>query len=186
MVMKQNSLKNLSIIILVLGLTLAYSIYEREKVVHLYNSDDKVLMVEKLPEFTFENLEGEKLTSIELEKSTDLLILHFWGTWCPPCIPEFPEFLKYAGKFEKMKKVKFVVVAVNDTKEAVKKFLRSTPVIPKNVVLAIDPKGEGMNSFGTVKVPETHYYLNGKSTKRFLGPQEWKNEFYDKFVKDVI
>ena len=28
-----------------------------------------------------------------------LVVLHFWGTWCPPCKAEFPEFAKLASQF---------------------------------------------------------------------------------------
>lgn len=28
-----------------------------------------------------------------------LVVLHFWGTWCPPCKTEFPEFAKLASQF---------------------------------------------------------------------------------------
>lgn len=184
--MANNSLKNLFIIIAVLAITAGYSYWERDKVIDLYNLDDNVLMVEKLPEFKFQDLEGNEILSSTLKEISPLLVIHFWGTWCPPCIPEFPEFIDYAEKMKKEDNVKFVVVAVNDKVEAVKRFIKRTPNISENVLIAVDPQGKGMEAFGTVKVPETHVYLNGRSAKRFLGPQKWQNEYYLKFLKDLI
>ncbi|MFN3193416.1 MAG: TlpA family protein disulfide reductase [Aureliella sp.] len=54
---------------------------------------------------------GEKLPLIDLQPLlyTDgplaneqlegkLVVLHFWGTWCPPCIAEYPEFAAFAER----------------------------------------------------------------------------------------
>ena len=184
--MKNNSIKNISIILGVLAITLAYSVYERNKVIDLYNLDDKVLMVSELPDFKFQSLQGEPILASDLKNKAPMLVIHFWGTWCPPCIPEFPEFIQLTQKLASEERVTFLIVAVNDEVPAVKKFLKRTPGIKDNVVLAVDPDSSGMNSFGTVKVPETHVYLQGKSVKRWLGPQEWQNQYYEKYISDLL
>ncbi len=185
--MENKSIKNFSIIIAVLAVTLLYSIYERNKVIDLYNTGgDDVIMVNNLPNFTFTDLEGNEVRASVLKEETPLLVIHFWGTWCPPCIPEFPEFIQLTQKMASEKRVKFLVVAVNDQVEAVEKFLKKTPGIKDNVILAVDPESKGMNLFGTVKVPETHVYLQGKSVKRWLGPQKWQNNYYFKYISDIL
>jgi thiol-disulfide isomerase/thioredoxin len=40
-----------------------------------------------------------------------VVVLHFWGTWCPPCRAEFPEFVKLAKKFENESRVAIVSVS---------------------------------------------------------------------------
>ncbi len=40
-----------------------------------------------------------------------VVLLHFWGTWCPPCRREFPEFVELAKKFEDESQVAIVSVS---------------------------------------------------------------------------
>lgn len=40
-----------------------------------------------------------------------LVVLHFWGTWCPPCQREFPEFAKLAAEFQGNDEVAIVSVS---------------------------------------------------------------------------
>lgn len=49
------------------------------------------------------------------------LFLNFWGTWCPPCREEWPMIQKlYEAKKDK---AAFVLIAMQDKEETVKKFL---------------------------------------------------------------
>lgn len=43
--------------------------------------------------------------------SGKVVVLHFWGTWCPRCRAEFPEFVKLAKKFENDSRVAIVSVS---------------------------------------------------------------------------
>ncbi len=40
-----------------------------------------------------------------------VVVLHFWGTWCPPCRLEFPEFVELGKKFENESQVAIVSVS---------------------------------------------------------------------------
>ena len=40
-----------------------------------------------------------------------LVLLHFWGTWCPPCRLEFPEFAELAKKFESDSRISILSVS---------------------------------------------------------------------------
>lgn len=55
---------------------------------------------------------GQKLPPIDLQPLLDgapplgteqmegkMVLLHFWGTWCPPCKEEFPEFANVCAEF---------------------------------------------------------------------------------------
>ena len=50
-----------------------------------------------------------------------IVFLNFWGTWCAPCRQEWPSI--EALYKSKNQKVKFVLIAMQDKEEAVKKFL---------------------------------------------------------------
>lgn len=40
-----------------------------------------------------------------------VIVLHFWGTWCPPCREEYPEFAKLAEKYASSSDVKILSVS---------------------------------------------------------------------------
>jgi hypothetical protein len=89
-----------------------------------------------------------------------------------------PAFLSFAEK-AKGKGVKFYLVAVGDDVNNVRKFLKKFPVIPENVVIALDLDNSIMDLFGTLKVPETFLFNSaGKHVNKFVGPQEWSQESY--------
>ncbi len=61
-------------------------------------------------------LDLQPLINVEAQPTNDSLtgkvvVLHFWGTWCPPCRAEFPEFVKLAKKFENEPRVAIVSVS---------------------------------------------------------------------------
>lgn len=184
------SLKNLFIILTVLALTYLLARYEYSKVSSLYTSPaaNEELMVESMPNFSFTDMKtGSRLTSQGLtQQGKNVVLVHFWGTWCAPCLPEFPEMVKFSRQFGEKRNVVFLLVAVNDDERKVKKFVKKYGELPSNVIIALDPKGQGMTAFGTVKVPETYVYKDQKSAKRFVGPQEWLKPYYAQEMKKLI
>ena len=184
---ENKSIKNLLIILCFFAATYLYSVYQESKVSEYYNLDEKELMVNNLPDISFDMLGSKVVVDKNYFSSIkkDYVVLHFWGTWCPPCIPEFPEFVEFAKKFENKDNALFVLVAVNDEVESVKKFLK-TYKLPSNVIIALDKSGEEMNKFGAVKVPETHIYFKDRSVKRYVGPQKWNNDYYFNYLDKLL
>ncbi len=45
------------------------------------------------------------------ELSGKVVLLHFWGTWCPPCRREFPEFVEVAEKYKDDPRVDIISVS---------------------------------------------------------------------------
>lgn len=60
-------------------------------------------------------------TNLKNFKGDKLVLLNFWGTWCAPCREEWPTIQKLYDS--KKDKVDFVLIAMQDKEEAVKKFL---------------------------------------------------------------
>jgi cytochrome c biogenesis protein CcmG, thiol:disulfide interchange protein DsbE len=118
----------------------------------------------------------------------DLLVVHFWGTWCAPCEAELPDLLALMKRFEGRPNVKFLLVAVNDEEVKVRKHLKSMPVPKANVQWLIDNQNMYRNEFGTIRVPETYIFASDMTTlRKYTGPQEWNKplffQTFDEFIQ---
>jgi cytochrome c biogenesis protein CcmG/thiol:disulfide interchange protein DsbE len=51
------------------------------------------------PNFSLVTLDGEKVTLEQFKGK--VVILNFWGTWCPPCRKEIPDFIRMYDKHRK-------------------------------------------------------------------------------------
>lgn len=65
------------------------------------------------PEFEFTSLKGEKISLAQL--AGKVIVLDFWGTWCPPCRASVPELKELTKKYPAEKLV--VVSIISDTEE---------------------------------------------------------------------
>ena len=162
------SIKRYLIIFLLASITFLVS---RQLRVHFENAQEPIL--KSFPTHVeFEKLDQNKVTSEEILKDQSVLFVHFWGTWCAPCEAELPDIIKLMSKL-KNSKLKFLLIASNDDKKNVLKFMNKFN-FPKEAQVLLDPKGEIMKRFGTVKVPETYLFnIDGKILKKFVGPQRW-------------
>jgi thiol-disulfide isomerase/thioredoxin len=174
-------------IVLIIAATVVYSLYSKKSLESQLVSDNQSASVlSEMPQAEFTTLEGEafQLESLFKDQRVDLLIVHFWGTWCAPCEAELPELLSFIKRFEGQMTIKFLLVAANDDALKIKKHLK-TLTIPEKASLywLIDNKNIHRDLFGTTRVPETYVFSSGKATlRKFLGPQEWnKPLFYQTF-----
>lgn len=168
----------LLLIFSVLLMTYLYAQYERKKYYSYGENSPSELVLKQLPNFnSIEVSTNNPINSIEFLKGSNGVFVHIWGTWCAPCEKEMPEFLKYAQSVQD-KKVNFLLIAVNDEKMKIKKFM-SRFDIPKNVIIVIDSENKAMDLFGTLKVPESFLFdSSGKHIAKLIGPQEWGQESY--------
>jgi thiol-disulfide isomerase/thioredoxin len=166
---------------LIFAFTLVYSVWHKRKIDDLAAKSGE-LIIRELPKSSVElfshSLEPVKKPSLaSLLEGTNGLVVHFWGTWCAPCEAELPEFVKFSEKIAK-DKVKILMLAVNDEPKKMKKFLKRFKKLPANIVIGLDNSGQLMDSFGTVKVPETYLFMkSGKHVEKFVGPQDWEKAF---------
>lgn len=54
---------------------------------------------EKLPLIDLQPLLYSETPLANAQFEDKLVVLHFWGTWCPPCRAEYPEFAEFAKRF---------------------------------------------------------------------------------------
>lgn len=72
-----------------------------------------------LPSFTVNTVEGKVISAEDLEGH--VVLVDFWGTWCPPCVREAPHL---QDLYEKWKQKGLVILgpAVGDSRKSVIKF----------------------------------------------------------------
>jgi thiol-disulfide isomerase/thioredoxin len=82
-----------------------------------------------------------------------ILVIDFFGTWCPPCIAELPEIARVRADLQNRRDIEFVVVATNsggDTPERLRSFGRRQHVA---LPLAFDQGGKAHAAFGLSGFP---------------------------------
>lgn len=87
------------------------------------------------PDFTLENLHGEKVSLSDFRGK--FVLLNFWAIWCPPCREEMPDF----NKFYKENKDQIVILGVElgSKKTDVQKFINNGQYVYP-ILLDLDKK----------------------------------------------
>ncbi|WP_027377344.1 TlpA family protein disulfide reductase [Kaistella palustris] len=121
-------------------------------------------------------------TNLKNLKGNKLIFLNFWGTWCPPCREEWPTIEKlYNAKNDK---VTFVLIAMQDEEEKVRKFLKDNNYTAP-VYIAESP----ISAAVLPKVFPTTFLLdkNGRILLKEDASKDWNsksvNNFIDTFTK---
>jgi len=103
------------------------------------------------PEFAFQAVsEGAVPTTATPGK---ILLIDFFGTWCPPCIAELPEIVRVRAGLQNRRDIEFVVVGTNaggDTPERLRAFARRQHV---TLPLAFDQGKKAHAAFGLSGFP---------------------------------
>ena len=176
----------LAIIFIIISIV-GYSAYQKNSLnFQLASETATESVLSTLPDAQFDTLDGSafKLADLFRDQRVDLLMVHFWGTWCAPCEAELPELLRLINRFERQPNVKFLLVATNDEVIAIKKHLKTLKLpAMESVHWLIDNKNVHRDAFGTTRVPETYVFSSDKTTlRKFVGPQEWnKTMFFQTF-----
>lgn len=72
--------------------------------------------------FEYLNIAKDEVETLNDHKDK-IVLLNFWGTYCPPCIKEFPDLKKLEAKFPE----DLVVIAISDeSPEKIKRFVSRT------------------------------------------------------------
>ncbi|WP_288374417.1 TlpA disulfide reductase family protein, partial [uncultured Chryseobacterium sp.] len=107
--------------------------------------------------------------------------LNFWGTWCPPCRKEWPSIQKLYDT--RKDHVDFVLIAMNDKEEDVRKFLKENNyTVP--VYIAQSPISEKI----LPKVFPTTFLLDkhGRILIKEDATKDWNTETVHQFIDNII
>lgn len=134
------------------------------------------------PDFTLPNLAGERLRLVDLRGK--VILVHFWGTFCPPCRQELPSLVTLNGVMAG-KPLQLLAIAVDPGgKEVVEKFLKKAEVI---LPALLDQQGSVARRYGTTGVPETFIIdQKGVIVKKVVGAMEWSDPAVIGYLNDLI
>lgn len=65
------------------------------------------------PDFSFTSLDGEHISLEDLQGK--VVLLDFWGTWCPPCVESIPELRTLHKKYSK--EPSFVLIGISSDRD---------------------------------------------------------------------
>jgi peroxiredoxin len=158
--MKRRRLVIRTLILVVLGAAVAYSLYANLT----EDTKQKVAVGDTAPDFALIDMQGHKHRLSEYRGQG--VFLNFWGTWCPPCKKEMPyinnQYLQY-----KDKGVQVLTVDIQEPKLAVNQFAERLGL---DFPIMIDTEKEVMSVYGVDLLPATFLVdKNGKVVKYYTG-----------------
>lgn len=104
-----------------------------------------------------------------------VVVLNFWGSWCPPCIEETAS-LNHLQRYIASRNALVLGVAADEDPSAYEKFLRDHGVIFETYrdPATKDNRSPIAERYGTVMVPETYIIgRDGKIQRKIIGMQDW-------------
>lgn len=119
-------------------------------------------------------------TNLKDLKGNKLVMLNFWGTWCPPCREEWPTIEKlYQARKDK---IDFVLIAMQDKEEDVIEFMKKNNYTAP-VYIAESP----VTNHVLPKVFPTTFLLdkNGRILLKEEGSKDWNSKSTNDFIDNV-
>ncbi len=129
---------------------------------------------DRLPEFSAVSLEGEEVSSADLEG--EVVLLTVWATWCGPCRLEMPSIQAAYDRFgdDGLKIVAVSIDADPNYRVKVEEFRQEFGL---TFPMLLDPANEITRTLNTIGVPE-NFVLDrrGRIVKRIVGASNWDSE----------
>lgn len=119
------------------------------------------------PDAEFEALDG---TTVRLaDYRGGVVVLNFWGTWCPPCVKEIPELVALQPELEALGGTVLGPAIDSGSPERIEAFLDDFGV---NYPIVIGSGSQAVGDFGAIGYPFTLLIdADGVIRRRYLGPQ---------------
>ncbi len=172
----------LILLLLIITGALAYAVFEAsrlDKKLSQASNSANTVTIRKIPESLVlaDYKSGEAFDFNDYLNKDSKIFVHFWATWCGPCEVEFPELAEMINHFSGSDSTLFFLIAVNDDKKKIAKFLNKFSLKNKNVFLLVDDDDQ-YQRFGTYKMPESYLFApSGDLIKRYEGQRPWTQEY---------
>ena len=116
-------------------------------------------------DFTLTLFDGSDLRLSDLRGK--VVMIDFWGSWCPPCRAEAPALQQVYREYESMP-VEFVGVDIWDTEKNARAYIERFGITFPS---GLDEKGFVAVEYGVKGLPEKIFVTpEGIISKRFIGP----------------
>ncbi len=132
-----------------------------------YSGGNPTRIGSNAPDFTVQDSD-HKVTLSQFRGR--VVVLNFWGTFCPPCIEETPSLVRMQNQM-RGKGVVVLAVSIDTDDAAYHKFLKEYQI---NLVTVRDGEQKSSALYGTVGWPETYIIdRNGIIRRKFIGAVDW-------------
>ena len=122
------------------------------------------------PDAEFETLDGGSKRLDDFRGQ--IVLLNFWGTWCPPCIREIPELVRLQPLLEEMGGTVIGPAVDSGSSEAIREFVARFGV---NYPIFKSNTNQAVGQFAAAGYPYTLLIdREGVIRKTYLGPQTLK------------
>jgi len=118
---------------------------------NLYANDKKPVEGSKAPEFTLVGLDGKQYALSDYKGK--VVMINFWGTFCPPCKAEMPAMQREYDKLDKSK-VEFLALNLGESKITVQNYVDQLKL---NFPIVLDDKEEVRKRYGVMSYPTTFF-----------------------------
>lgn len=115
---------------------------------------------QRFPDLVFQSPSGRSGKLSDLRGK--VVVVHFWGSWCPPCQREMPDLQKLYGKFKNAKDVAFVILPVREGKDVASQWASQ-----KGVALPLSFGGETTVKAGEFMLADGSKISDRKLAKAF-------------------
>lgn len=171
--MKRKRLLIRSLILLVLGFALVYTLYT-----NFVASKELVSAGSKAPDFVLTDLNGKKQQLSDYRGKG--VILNFWGTWCEPCKREMP-FIDRQYQHFSSKGVTVLAVNISESNITVQNFVDQYHL---TFPVMIDKDRQVLDAYGVNPLP-TSFLIDktGKVVKVYSG--QLTEGMVEKFMEQI-
>jgi cytochrome c biogenesis protein CcmG/thiol:disulfide interchange protein DsbE len=99
-----------------------------------------------------------------------IVVLNFWGTFCPPCMEELPSLMRMQDRM-RGRGVVVLGISIDADGDAYHRFLKLHNV---NFLTVLDPEQKVASLYGTAGWPETYVIdRQGVMRRKFIGAVDW-------------
>lgn len=120
------------------------------------------------PSLDLPDLDGNPVTLTDLHGR--VVLVNFWGTWCPPCVEEMPSIQRLQNQLSD-RPFSVLAVNVNEARNRVAAFAKRNDIALR---VLQDATGDVSRAWD-VQVFPTSYLVDGSGQVRYraLGPVDW-------------